>query len=259
MRLILLLFILATPTFAADPPVHSWTVGGVKREAIVVVPKETKDKSLPLVFVFHGHGGTMRHAALTMPIHKHWPEAVCIYPQGLNTPSMLVDPDGKKPGWQQQPGDNGDRDLKFFDVMLSWAKKEYSIDTKRIYSTGHSNGGAFTYQLWATRGDTFAALAPSAGMNFRLQKDYKPKPVMHIMGEKDQLVSFTAQKRAVDSVKKINGCETSGKPWHDIQYCTEYTSKSGTPVVTFVHPGDHKYPDDAPKAIARFFQEHPGK
>ena len=47
--------------------------------------------------------------------------------------------------------------------MLARLKTDYKVDDKRIYSTGHSNGGGFTYLLWAARGDVFAAFAPSAG------------------------------------------------------------------------------------------------
>jgi polyhydroxybutyrate depolymerase len=259
MRSLLLLALCTAPTFAADAATKSWDVDGTKREAYVIAPESAKETPSPLVFIFHGHGGTMRHAAFSMPIHKHWPEAVCIYPQGLKTPGQITDPEGKKSGWQVKPGDHGDRDLKFFDAMLKGLKNEYKIDAKRIYCTGHSNGGAFTYQLLATRGDTFAAIAPSAGMAFRLQKDFKPKPVMHIMGEKDQLVSYTAQKRAVDAVIKINGADKVAKPWHDVMYASEYSSKSGTPVVTYIHPGDHTYPADAPPAIVRFFKEYTAK
>ena len=46
--------------------------------------------------------------------------------------------------------------------MLTTLKKDYRVDEKRIYATGHSNGGGFTYLLWAARGDVFAAVAPCA-------------------------------------------------------------------------------------------------
>lgn len=256
MRTAIFVLLFASPCMAADSAVKEWTVEGVKREAIVVAPKEAKSKSSPLVFIFHGHGGTMRHAQRTMTIHNEWPEAVCIYPQGLKTPGQITDPEGNKTGWQRTKADQGDRDLKFFDEMLSWAKKEYQIDAKRIYSTGHSNGGSFTLILWAARGDTFAAFAPSAATAFRLQKDFKPKPYLHVMGEKDPLVSYASQKLAVESVKKLNGVDSKGHAWHDQKYCTEFDSKSGTPVVTLVHPGEHNYPTEAPKAIVTFFKEH---
>ena len=104
----------------------------------------------------------MKYAANKFAYHKHWPEAIVVYMQGLNTPGTLTDPQGKLPGWQKTFGDQGDRDLKFFDAVLATLKKDYKVDEKRIYATGHSNGGGFTYLLWAARGDVFAAVAPCA-------------------------------------------------------------------------------------------------
>ena len=37
-----------------------------------------------------------------------------------------------------------------------------TIDPRRVYAMGHSNGGGFTYVLWAARGDRFAAYGPSS-------------------------------------------------------------------------------------------------
>ena len=136
-----------------------WKVDGVAREALVYAPATAKTDPSPVVFAFHGHGGTMKYAANKFAYHKHWPEAIVVYMQGLNTPGALTDPEGKLPGWQKTFGDQGDRDLKFFDAVLATLKKDYKVDEKRIYATGHSNGGGFTYLLWAApwrrvRGDS---------------------------------------------------------------------------------------------------------
>ena len=96
---------------------------GVKREALVVAPAKP-GKSPPLLFVFHGHGGTAKHAAARYAYHKHWPEAVTVYPQGLPTPGKLTDPEGKRTGWQHGLGEQKDRDLAFFDAMLASLKKD---------------------------------------------------------------------------------------------------------------------------------------
>ncbi|MEI9864297.1 MAG: hypothetical protein WDN00_07025 [Limisphaerales bacterium] len=45
--------------------------------------------------------------------------------------------------------------MKFFDAVLARLKQDYKVDAKRIYCTGHSNGGGFTYLLWLARGDVF--------------------------------------------------------------------------------------------------------
>jgi len=60
---------------------------------------------VPVVLVFHGHGGTARYAARTFALHRHWPEAIVVYPQGLNTPGRRTDPEGRRPGWQHAAGE----------------------------------------------------------------------------------------------------------------------------------------------------------
>lgn len=231
-----------------------WKVDGVAREAMVYAPAKAKTTPSPVVFAFHGHGGTMKHAAMTFAYQKHWPEAIAVYMQGLNTPGALTDPEGKKPGWQKTVGDQNDRDLKFFDAVLATLKKDYQVDEKRVYATGHSNGGAFTYLLWAARGDVFAAVAPS-GAAARRQMNLKPKPVLHVAGEKDDLVRFEWQKLTMDAVRKLSGCG-EGQPWGE--HCTLYPSKTGTPVVTYIYPGGHQFPAEAPAIIVKFFKEHAG-
>jgi polyhydroxybutyrate depolymerase len=232
---------------------REWTVEGGQREGLVAAPAGAKTSPSPVVFAFHGHGGTMRNAARMMPYHVLWPEAIVVYPQGLNTPGRLTDPEGRRPGWQHAAGEQNDRDLKFFDAMLASLKADYKVDERRIYSTGHSNGGGFTYLLWATRGDKLAAVAPSASAALRRLGDLKPKPVLHVAGEQDPLVKFEWQRLTIERLKQINGCEKEGASW--AKSCTQYPSKNGTPVVTLIHPGDHKFLAEAPPLIVRFFKE----
>ncbi len=238
---------------------HEFTVDGVVRETLVAAPASAKTTLAPLVFGFHGHGGNMQFAARSYHIHTLWPEAIVVYPQGLNTKGQLTDPEGKKPGWQGTAGSEGDRDLKFFDVMLASLEKEFKVDTKRIYSTGHSNGGGFTYLLWAERGDKFAAFAPSAAAARRAlatEGGLKPKPMIHIAGENDPLVKFEWQKLTMEAVRKSNLCG-EGTSWEGTTGCTFYPSKIGAPVVTFIHTGTHTYATEAPALIVKFFKQHP--
>jgi len=228
-------------------------VDGVTREALAYIPPTAKEKPTPVVFVFHGHGGRAQSAASTFAMNRNWPEAISICMQGLNTPGRLTDKEGRAPGWQKGLGEQEDRDLKFFDAVLARLKKDYKVDARRIFSTGQSNGGAFTYLLWAERGDVIAAVAPSAGMTTESVPKLKPKPVMHIAGEKDPLVKFEWQERTIAAVRKINGCENEGKPWG--KDCTIYPSKTGTPVIAYIHSGGHVVPPAAPALIVKFFEE----
>lgn len=250
--------LMAASLQAAEPQRREWEVQGVKREALLYVPEKPggQGAGMPVVFGFHGHGGSMRNAARSFHLHEVWPEALVVYMQGLNTPGRLTDPEGKKPGWQSTAGSQGDRDLLFFDAVLATLKSEYKIDPKRVYSTGHSNGGGFTYLLWAERGDVFAAMAPSAALSTRELGKLKPKPLLHLAGEKDPLVKFAWQEAFLKRVIGING---GGAPvtWPVDERCTLYPSATGTPVITALHPGGHEYHRDAPELIVKFFKQFP--
>ena len=230
------------------------TVDGIARNGFVYAPSTAKEQPAPVVFVWHGHGGTALGAGRSTPMFKLWPEAISVYLQGLNTPGQLTDPEGKKPGWQHGAGAEGDRDLKLFDAVMAHLKETYQVDTKRIFSTGHSNGGGFTYLLWQTRPDVLCAVAPSAAASVRLtDTPFKPKPCMHIAGTQDPLVKYAWQEQAMAKVKEINQCEPEGKPW--ATDCTLFPSKVGAPFIAFIHQGTHKFPEQAPPLIAKFFKE----
>jgi len=234
----------------------SFTVNGTVRTALIYIPSTAKTNPTPLVFVFHGHGGSAQRVAQSFHIEKEWPEAIVVYMQGLNTPGQLTDRDGLETGWQAAPGDQEDRDLKFFDTVLARLKQDYDVDARRIYCTGHSNGGGFTYLLWLARGNTFAAVAPSSAAA-RFANLLPPRPALILSGRNDPLVKFTWQKRTMDVVRQVNGCASTGEPWD--KQCTLYPSNNGTPLVTAIFPDGHKFNPAAPALIVKFFREHPGE
>lgn len=257
LAVVALLFLGGLPV-SAELRQREWTIDGVARTALVWTPTMATNAAAPLVFVFHGHGGSMRNAARSFRIHELWPEAVVVYMQGLPTPGKLTDPNGRRNGWQSDAGAQGDRDLKFFDAVLHDLSKECNIDANRTYCTGHSNGGAFTYLLWAERGDVFAAVAPSSALSIGAAPKLKPKPALHVAGENDALVNYAWQERMMQVVKKLNSCSEAGEPWASDGDLTGtlYPSKTGTPLVTLIHPGSHTLPREAPALIVRFFKEH---
>lgn len=254
--LILCLVLLSRCAHAADGfQQMDFTVDGVARTARVYVPDSARSNSTPLVFVFHGHGGNAQQAARSFAIERHWPSAIVVYMQGLPTRGQLTDPQGTQPGWQAAVGDYGDRDLKFFDAVLARLKHDYQVDTNRVYSTGHSNGGGFTYLLWLARADVFAAVAPSAAAA-PYAYQLRPKPALIMGGEDDPLVKPVWQKTTMAVVRKINGCTDTGESWENRG--TLYASKGGTPLVTFTYPGGHQFNPASPALIVTFFKQHPG-
>ncbi len=241
---------LAAAARAADLVEQTWTVDGVQRTALVHWPAK-HEGPVPVVFAFHGHGGSSRHASRSFPIHRFWPEAIVVYPQGLPTVGKLTDPKGERAGWQAAAGVNGDRDLKFFDVLLADLLQNKGGDARRVYAMGHSNGGGFTYLLWAERGDALAAVAPSAALSVKSALKLRPKPAMHLGSPSDELVKFAWQARMIDRVLTVNGCpprdpEAKGR--------RDYPSTNGAPVVVYLHEGGHKFPTAATAEIVKFLQ-----
>jgi polyhydroxybutyrate depolymerase len=228
--------------------VRSFELEGVKREALVYLPS-VKTEHPPLVFGFHGHGGNMYNAARSFQMHELWPEAVVVYMQGLPTPGALTDPKGEKNGWQSKAEDIENRDLKFFDVVYDRAVKEFQVNTQRVYAMGHSNGGAFTYLLWATRANKFAAFGPSGAVASVYRGQLVPKPAFIVSGEQDQLVRPIAQQFGIRYVKSLNGVEG------DVKMGTVKGSKADLGL--YIHPGNHTYPREANKLMVEFFKSHP--
>jgi polyhydroxybutyrate depolymerase len=246
---------------AAKPPEgcveRAWDVGGVKRTAVVRAPLTKGEARPPVVFGWHGHYGTAARVAGSWDIMKLWPEAVFVFPQGLPT-ATINDPSGKGNGWQTKQGAQEDRDLKFFDAMLADVLKDFDADAGRVYSLGHSNGGVFTYLLWQTRADKFAAIAPVAGVITSRLKDAPAMPVLHVAGRKDAIVKFAGQQTSIAAARKANGCVEESKPWAQAgELKGEIWTSDKAPVVAVIHEGGHEFPKDASELIVRFFKENP--
>lgn len=249
----------ATAAPDVKPEAYKPKVAGDRREALIYAPTAKSKDAAPVVFVFHGHGGTAAKAAEQFAIHTHWHHAVVVYMQGLPTVST-TDPKGIHPGWQHEPEQADDRDLKFFDHTFEHVKKAHKIDEKRVYATGQSNGGGFVYLLWATRGDKVAAVAPSSeaiGLRFLKELKANPKPVLHFAGRKDTIAPFDKQRKLLDALHTSNGCEDKGQTWH--KFGTLFPSKTDTPVVEVIHDGGHELFAGAPELIVAFFKEYPKK
>lgn len=251
---------LAIPsTTAAGPqagiPMH-WTIDGVRRTALVFVSASTNGAARhPLVLAFHAHGGNAQGAVLQMHIQTLWPQAVVVYPQGLNTPTPL-DPSGLTPGWQFKSGDSNNRDLKLFDAMVATLKQRYRIDPRRIYTTGFSNGAIFSYLLWAERAKTIAAVGEVAGKLDATETLTTPRALLAVAGRQDPIDPFADQVNSIGLARQADNATGSGTPCGPI--CTLFPSPGGnkTPVETLIHPGAHVYPPWAPVQIVAFFKVH---
>jgi polyhydroxybutyrate depolymerase len=242
---------------------REWMINGVKRTGIVELPAAGVTKPAngwPVVFLFHGHGGKDTQIMRQFRIGDSWPAAMVVSLQGLPTVGQLTDPSGEKAGWDVVTAAAKNKDLAFFDAALATVKKEYPVDTTKIFATGTSNGGGMTYFLWAMRGDTFAAVAPSSSAMGRDLEKLTPKPVMVLSGKEDPLVKFQWQERMAAFVQKLDQVTGEGKAWpaggKDALW---YDSALKMPVVTVFHEGGHPPPADVGARVTAFFKAVSGE
>lgn len=119
-------------------------------------------KPVSLIFEFHGSYTYSEGAAAPQPLNDYGTNytlnklgtrnnAILIYPLGLDENYSI--------GWG-----NAEKNLLFVDAMLNYFKKQNpTYDPARVYSTGQSSGGIFSFVLAAHRSEVFASVAPRAG------------------------------------------------------------------------------------------------
>ncbi|MBS1719966.1 MAG: dienelactone hydrolase family protein [Armatimonadetes bacterium] len=172
-------------------------VDGLEREALVVRPA-AKTKAPPVILAFHGLGGGMTSFRFQARVEKVAPDALVIYGHGIE---FL----GKRRGWQVRPGQVDDRDLKYVDALLNWAKSQGG-DMRRVTVIGHSNGAFFSWLLSKERPGTFRAMAPLCGLDLAgAPKDKLPSLFM-ATGTEDNLIPT---KNVIRLAEKVAGGNTT--------------------------------------------------
>lgn len=237
-----------------EPEEITLQVEGVRRTALVYAGSESLRKPSPVVLVFHGFSGNARNAARRYSLHTAWKEATVVYPQGLPSVSPRLLRYGL--GWQREPGEEGDRDLKFVDKLLAEVRSRYRADEKAVYACGMSNGARLCFLLLTEKPAPFAAFAMVAGAGGTfVWRARTPRPVLMINGRADQLVSFRAAERTRDVLRRLNGCGNEEKEW--AKGCITYLPvRDNNHVVFCAHDGGHVWIPEATAHIVRFFKEH---
>lgn len=172
----------------------SITVGGLERTYHLYLPASYEpSKSLPVVFLFHGGGGTGEGMEkLTL--------------EGFNRIAdregfIVLYPDGIEKHWNDGRGlqvyrahrENID-DVGFLSALIDHLIRTFNIDTTRIYAAGISNGGQFSQRLACELSDRIAAIGVVA---IQLPQHLpfscalkKPVSVLMMPGTEDPLVPW---------------------------------------------------------------------
>jgi polyhydroxybutyrate depolymerase len=147
-------------------------VGSLERSYLLHVPPNyEKTKPLPLVIMLHGMGGT----ALNSQRETGWSDKadaegfIVVYPEATRPepnqpPSLRNNPQAWNDGSGRfHAAERNIDDVAFITALIDSLENSYSIDSRRVYVTGFSNGASMTFRLGAELADRVAAIAPHSG------------------------------------------------------------------------------------------------
>lgn len=91
-------------------------------------------------------------------------------------------------------------------AIIEALEKEFSIDSKRIYISGQSNGGNGTWDLVTKRPSLFAAAVPlCGGGNPGLAARVARLPIWAFHGEKDEIIPATYSRNMIAEIRQKGG------------------------------------------------------
>jgi polyhydroxybutyrate depolymerase len=128
-------------------------VEGTSREYVLAVPKELDPKrAYPLVLVFHGDGGSgpsMRKYHTFDAVSGD--EALVAYPSGIDQ------------GWDMQTPSATNGDIKFVESLVASLSTRYTVDTSRVFGTGHSSGAFLVNKIACRKTGFFRGIVSHGG------------------------------------------------------------------------------------------------
>lgn len=167
-------------------------VDGLRRNYFVYCPKDCKYENMPLMIVLHGGLGNALEIEKRTGMNELADSGpfVVVYPDGIEGQNSLKN----RRTWNAGDccGISARRkidDVLFIERVIDQVEQNYSIDSRRVYVAGMSNGGMMAYRLASEIPQKVAAVivisADLAVDNFDAAKNVA---VLHIHGTDDRLV-----------------------------------------------------------------------
>lgn len=161
-------------------------------------------------------------------------------------------------------------DVGFIKEMVQRIISENpSIDTTKIYATGHSNGCSLSHRLAAEASDLFTGMGCfSHYLSVKVPSTYKALPMLEIHGAKDGVVSVKGAEGNLQKLKNMNSCTGSAVEENlgDIKTKSYLNCSAGTAVSYVNLPGQtHNNPHRSNKGrnmaeyVWEFLGEHARK
>jgi polyhydroxybutyrate depolymerase len=168
------------------------TVDGRQREYIIHLPPDFQSESrLPVLFGLHGGGGTYKNTIKFYNLNGLADKNgfIVVYPNAI-AKSWTI------PGFSTRTKDHDSTvdDVHFISVVLDTIIQHYKGDSSKVFTTGISRGGEFSFYLAFKLSSRITAIAPvCASVPSPVLKKYTfnhPTPVLIINGTADPLIPY---------------------------------------------------------------------
>lgn len=194
---------------------QSITVGGSARSYALYVPDGYDGNKLwPLVFVFHGDGGTGAGIRSSFKLEA----------ESANG-AIFVYPDGEGKTWVIDNAAGIGKDVAFVDAIAASIQKTHCVNTKKIFAVGFSKGAYFTNMLGCLSKTALRGVVGHAGggpfgldgsgTKFDGQGNLvcpsPPVAALQVQGEADNTVPLDEGQKARDHWRRVNQCATTSK------------------------------------------------
>ena len=257
---------------------HTLTVQSMERTYFLHVPSGLNNQqSVPLVFVFHGLQESSTYARIYSGMDNiaNLNNFVVVYPNGSGGDSDQSWNAGNCCGYAQQ---NNVDDPAFIRAIIGDVGTMVKVDTKRIYASGFSNGALLSYRLACEMSDTFAAVAPVAGVLVDSPcLPQQPVSLIHVHGMTDTVVPigggglnpntsqpFPSVADSISTWVKLDGCKGTEKKEQNgiVTHSTYGECAAGVGVELYaVGSNGHNWPSQyvipISQIIWEFFAAHP--
>lgn len=241
------------------------TVDGISRTYLLNLPPSYDGASVyALVIAMHGGGGTAEQFERTSKLTSKANAAgfIVVYPEGVKSTGPLGLRTWNAGACCGYARDNGIDDVKFITHLVDKLVNAYKIDPKKVYATGHSNGGMLAYRLACEVPERITAIAVSGcSMVFKgACSAARPVPVLHMHSLRDSRVSplggvgiTEVYYPPVDSVLNAwatrNGCRATGIAIDNKDYkVTKWSDCNGSVTIQYylTKDGGHAWPGGLP-------------
>ncbi len=223
----------AAPTLQPGDSERTVSVDGLQRTYLLHIPPNlAAGKPVPLVFVFHGleESGALIRQSSGMNEISDSGGFIVAYPEGTGPSSVLSWNAGGCCGYAQE---NKVDEAAFVRQILVDVGTLASIDTRRVYASGFSNGALLSYRLACEMSDTFAAVAPVAGVLLSSPcQPTHPVAVIAFHGLNDTSVPYAGGGTIPGSGMPFPAVEESIAAWVQLDGCTNSPKVEQTGLLT---------------------------